>query len=142
MVLETSKDLNFIKYGKLNMLCIRNGKDVEKVAADTPAFLNDERVVKGLGMDLVTFQPNVVFKVTLDFKKPLPCVEGTAVREGTDWVLCSCMGSMAHFNKVEERLVLQQCVVSIQSNVDPLVAPFHLVLFFDDDEWQVERVYR
>jgi hypothetical protein len=52
------------------------------------------------------------------------------------------MGNMAHFNKVEERLVLQQCVVSIQSNVDPLVAPFHLVLFFDEDEWVVEKIYR
>lgn len=143
MGVDTPKELKFIKSGMLNMVCIRNGKDVDKVACDTDQIINDIRITRpgGVMLDVVTFQPNCVFKVTLDFKHALPCIESSA-RESTDWVLCACMGGTAHYNRVEERLVLQQCVVSLQSNVDPLVTPFNLVLKFDEDCWEVERIYR
>lgn len=142
--LDTTEEFNFIKWGQLNMICLRNGKEVEKVETNSEAFLSDPRVVRQQGqlMENITFQPNVVFKVTLDFDCEIVCVEGGAVRESTDWVLCSCMGNMAHFNRVEERLMLQQCVVCIPSNIDPLVTPFHLVLRFEEEQWVVERMYR
>ena len=144
--IQTTKDLKFVRHGRLNLLSLRLGKSVEKVDVDTPAFLADERVVKATGMDTITFQPNCVFKVTLDFKEPMLCVmdeHSTAVREATDWVLVSCMGNTASFNRTEERLILQFCTACIGSNVAPLLQPVHLALkFTEDNEWIVEKVYR
>lgn len=143
MGIDAPKELNFVKCGKLNLIALRNGKDVEKVATDSVEFLPNPRVVRsgGVMLDVVTFQPHCVFKVTLGFKRPLPCTE-TSARESTDWVLVSCLGTMAHYNRVEERLVLQQCVVSLQSNVEPLRGPLQMVLAFDEDEWVVEKIFR
>ena len=141
--LDAPKELNFIKTGKLNMIVVRQpNKEVTKIDTSTQQFLSNPQVVRADQMDQILFVQNAVFKVTLDFRKVLPCVEGTAVRESTDWVLCSCMGQMASYNKVDEVLVLSQCVVTVQSNVDPLVMPFSCVLKFEDDEWEVIRVSR
>lgn len=139
--LETSDDLKFFKGGKLNMVILVQNKDVTKLDTSSHAFLSNPSIVRTSTMDQVMFQPNCIFKLTVDFKRVLACVE-TAVREGTDWVLCSCPGPMAYYNKTEERLVLQQCVVSTQSTVDELSKPFIAVLRLDDDEWVLERALR
>jgi hypothetical protein len=132
-------EFSFVKGGKLNMVVARSGKSVERVPTD--AILSSEATVRSNGMDVVTFLPNVVFKFTLDFRKGLPCV-GSAVREMTDWVLCSAMGGSAHYNKVEERLLLHHCMVCIQSNVEGLLSPFHVSLKLIGEEWKVEQVWR
>lgn len=139
--IQTSDDLKFIKSGRMNMLIIVKDKEVTKIDCSSDAFLLNPLVTRSSTMDQVMFQPNVVFKLTVDFKRTFACVE-TAVRESTDWVLCSCGGGMAYFNKTEERLVLQQCVVSIQSTIDEMSKPFVAVLKLDDDEWVLERAIR
>lgn len=141
--LETTPELAFVKSGRLNMIVFKPkegpGVVVETNSAD---FLEDRRIVKTSNMDQIVFK-DCVFKVTLDFLEPMECVEETAVRESTDWVLCSCAAAHSFYSKLEKRLVLQQCTVSTQSNVAPLVEPFILVLMLeDDDEWVVERVVR
>jgi hypothetical protein len=139
---ETTPDLSFVKGGRLNMIILQQNKECTKLDASSGAFLASPVIVKSSTMDQVTFHANCVFKLTVDFKKTLPCVAETAVRESTDWVLCSCPGPMAYYNKVEDRLVLQQCVVTVQSNVDQMQRPFGAVLKLDDDEWVIEKVYR
>jgi hypothetical protein len=138
--IETPKPLKFIKGGRLNMLVIRHGKEVEKVDADSAQFLANEATVRSSGMDVITFQQNVVFKVTLDFGEARSSVAETAVRETTDWILMSCMGNMAVFNRTEERLVLQQCVAAIGTTVPELEKPIGIVLRFNDDEWLVDKI--
>jgi hypothetical protein len=138
---ETSEDLKFIKGGKLNMIILVQNKECTKIDTSSAAFLTNPNLLRSSTMDQLMFQPHCVFKITVDFKRVLPCTE-TAVRESTDWVLCSCPGSMAYFNKTEERLVLQQCVVSIQSTVEEMARPFVAVLKLDDDEWVLERAIR
>lgn len=137
---ETSEDLKFVKGGRLSMVCVRQHKEVVKVDSD-PSFLTNESVVRSSTMDAVTFQPNVVFKVTLDFRKALSCLPGS-VREATDWALLSTTGQTAVFNRIDERLLLQQCTVSTRSNVKQLEQPISMILMWADDEWVVERVYR
>lgn len=140
--LETSEELKFFKSGKLNMvLVVQKDKELTKIDTSSDAFLSNSSIIRSNSMDQIMFQPNCIFKVTIDFKKVFPCTE-TAVRESTDWVLCSCPGAMAYYNKTEERLVLQQCVVSIQSTIEELSKPFIAVLKFDDDEWILERALR
>jgi len=125
------------------MIVLRQAnKEVVRIDCSSPAFLQNPTLVRSTTMDQILFQPNCVFKVTLDFKKSLPCVEGTAVRESTDWVLCSCLGQTTHYNKTDETLTMAQCVVTVQSNVDELTTPFSLTLRFDEEEWVVERVFR
>ena len=140
MVVQTSDDLKFVKSGRLNVVCLRQGKEVEQVTSD-PSFLTNEAVIRSSSMDAVTFQQNVVFKVTLDFKKSLGCLPDS-VREATDWALLSCPGPSAVFNRVEERLVLQHCTVCTRSNVKQLEQPINLVLLWDEDDWVVERCFR
>lgn len=139
--LETTPELSFVKSGRLNMIVHKpKERDPVKIETDSSAFLEDARIVRNTNMDQVTFK-DCVFKVTLDFLEPMMCLEETAVRESTDWVLCSCAAANSFYSKVEERLVLQQCTVSLLSNVAPLVNPFILVLMLEDgDEWVVERV--
>jgi hypothetical protein len=139
--IQTSEDLKFIKSGRMNMVVLVKDKEVTKIDVSSDAFLAHPLVLRSSTMDQIMFQPNVVFKLTIDFKRTLPCIE-TAVRESTDWVLCSCSGGMAYYNKTEERLVLQQCVVSIQSTVEEMSKPFVAVLKLDDDEWILERAIR
>ncbi|RNF04114.1 hypothetical protein TraAM80_05349 [Trypanosoma rangeli] len=141
--LETTPDLAFIKKGYLNML-IHTSKEGERttVPVDSLAFLEDPRVVRSRSMDQVNFHRECVFKATLEFVEPVMCLEETAVRESTDWVLCSCGGHAAFYSPVEQRLVLQQCVVCLQSNVPELVDPFVLVLYLEGGHWLVERVLR
>jgi hypothetical protein len=139
--IQTSEDLKFVKSGRMNMIVLVKDKDVTKIDVSSDAFLQNPLVTRSSTMDQVMFQPNVVFKLTVDFKKTFACVE-TAVRESTDWVLCSCSGGMAYYNKTEERLVLQQCVVSIQSTIEEMSKPFVAVLKLDDDEWVLERAIR
>lgn len=141
MGIETTDGLEFVKSGRLNIVCLRNGKEVERLPSDGAQFLNDERVVRSSSMDVITFQPNVIFKLTLDFRKLKPCVFGS-VRENTDWVLMSTTGATAVFNRVDERLILQQCKVDVRSTVKELEAPVHVSLAFNDDEWVADRVFR
>ncbi|KEG06157.1 hypothetical protein DQ04_15591010 [Trypanosoma grayi] len=140
---ETTPDLAFVKKGMLNMLLYTNKEgECVRVPVDTLAFLEDRRFVKSRSMDQVTFTGDCVFKATLEFLEPMACIEETAVRESTDWVLCSCKGSAALYSTVEKRLVLQQCVVCLQSNIPELVDPFILVLELQEGEWLVERALR
>jgi hypothetical protein len=137
---DTTDELKFIKGGRLNLICLRQGKEVEKVEVN-PSFLNNEAVVRSTGMDAILFLPNVVFKVTLDFRKQISCIPGS-IREATDWILLSTTGQSAVFNRVEERLILQHCAVSTRSNIKQLEQPINIVLSWTDDEWIVERVFR
>ncbi|EPY32864.1 hypothetical protein STCU_01023 [Strigomonas culicis] len=141
--LETTPDLSFVKSGKLNTIVYKSKDDDPlPIAADSEAFLEDRRIIKTSNMDQVIFNKESVFKVTLDFLEPLECVAETAVRETTDWMLCSCQGANAFYSKVEKRLVLQKCGTCLQSSVRELEVSFIVVLRFDDDEWLVERVLR
>ncbi|ORC84492.1 uncharacterized protein TM35_000441480 [Trypanosoma theileri] len=140
---ETTPDLAFIKKGHLNML-IYTSKEMGavRVPVDSLDFLEDTRLVRNKSMDQINFSNDCVFKVTLEFIESMPCMEETAVRESTDWVLCSCKGSTAFYSPVEKRLVLQQCFVCVQSNIPELEAPFILVLYLEENEWLVERALR
>jgi hypothetical protein len=131
-----SEGLQFIKGGKLNMLCLRVNKEVVKIDASTPAFLTNEAIIHGQGMDRIDFVPHVHFKVTLEFFEAYETVPGS-MREAADWVLCSCPGNMASFNKTTQRLELRQCVVCMATSVAPLSTPFRMTLGFDEDEWVV-----
>lgn len=141
--LETTPDLAFVKSGKLNTIIYKPKEgDPIAIAADSEQFLEDKRLIKTSNMDQVIFNKETVFKMTLDFLDPLECVAETAVRETTDWMLCSCVGTNAFYSKVEKRLVLQKCSTCLQSSVRELEMPFIIVLLLDDDEWLVERVLR
>lgn len=137
---ETSPALAFIKQGILNTIVYHGKEGIEAISTADAAFLEDERIVRSANMDHVNFRGTCVFKVTLDFVEPMECVEATAVRESTDWVLCSCSGTHAIYSKVDQRLVLQQCKVSTMSTVEELSMPFVIYLLLDDDEWVVERI--
>ncbi|RHW72864.1 hypothetical protein DPX39_040082600 [Trypanosoma brucei equiperdum] len=139
---ETSPDLAFIKRGHLNMLIHTKDGERRLVPVDSLAFIDDPQLVRGRTMDRVNFNNECVFKVTLEFTEPIPCMEEIAVREMTDWVLCSCKGNYSFYSPVEKLLVLQNCMVCVQSNVLPLVDPFILVLFYDVGSWVVERVLK
>ncbi|CCW65446.1 unnamed protein product [Phytomonas sp. EM1] len=139
--LETSPDLDFIKSGHLSMVIYREKEELTRIPSEPNSLLSEPRIIRAANMDNITFK-DCVFKITLDFVEPMECMEETAVRETTDWVLCSCNAGDAFYSKTEERLVLQQCKVSLKSNVPQLVAPFIVVLCFKDDEWVVERVLR
>lgn len=139
---ETSADLKFIKSGRLNMVILTQNKECTKIDVSSDAFLSNSLLIRANTMDQILFQPHCVFKLTLDLKQIMPCVAETAVRESTDWILCSCSGQMAHYQKLENRLVLQQCVVSLQSTIEELSRPFVAVLKLDDDEWVLERALR
>lgn len=140
---QTSEDLSFIKGGRLNIVAVRknNNKETEQVNFEPGFLLTNEATVRSSTMDAVLFNPNVVFKVTLDFKRALPCLPGSS-REAADWVLLTAMGSTALFNKTEERLLLQMCEVRTLTNVKNMQHPVQIVLAWDEDEWVVERVFR
>ncbi|KAG5497728.1 hypothetical protein JKF63_03994 [Porcisia hertigi] len=140
--LETIPELRFVQGGLLNMILFNGANEIQKIAVDSPAFLEDKRVVRSTNMDQVTFSKNIIFKVTLDFAEAMPCIPDIAVRETTDWMLLSCAGTHAYYSTVDQRLVLQQCKASLQSNIPELEFPVSLTLRFDDDEWLVERVTR
>jgi hypothetical protein len=138
--INTPHELRFIQSGKLNMLIVRSGKEISKVDAYTDEFLTNPQVVARDSMDQTTFLPNIVFKVTLDFSKPKVCVQETAIREATDWVLCSCMGGGVRYDKTAQRLIMQSVVVCVQSNVKQLELPFGCVLVYTGKEWEVEAI--
>ncbi|CAD2213494.1 hypothetical protein AGDE_01271 [Angomonas deanei] len=140
--LETTPDLAFVKSGDLNVIIFKTKEEQIPISVTSEEFLEDKRIIKSSNMDQVTFNKDTIFKATLDFIEPVNCVVETAVRESTDWMLCSCVGTNAFYSKVEKRLVLQQCTMSLQSTVRELEAPFIIVLYFDDDQWIVERVLR
>lgn len=141
--LETTPDLAFVSKGVLNMILMKgDGDELMSIETSTQAFLDDRRLVKSSNMDQILFQKQCTFKVTLEFMEAMMCIPETAVRESTDWVLCSCSGANTYYSKVEERLVLQQCQVVLQSNIEELEDPFILVLLHDEDQWVVERVLR
>lgn len=140
--LETTSDLAFVSKGTLNMILVKNGDDLLQLPVNSNEFLEDRRIVKTSNMDQVVFQKTCTFKVTLEFFESMMCIPETAVRESTDWVLCSCSGANAFYSKIEQRLVLQQCTVTLLSNIEQLEDPFILVLLKEDDEWLVERVLR
>eukprot|EP00744_Colponema_vietnamica_P005124 GILI01007536.1.p1 GENE.GILI01007536.1~~GILI01007536.1.p1 ORF type:complete len:158 (-),score=13.84 GILI01007536.1:54-491(-) len=134
--------LKYITGGRLNMVVLRANKEVSRIDTSSNLFLGDRSIVKHDTMDRVSFLPCAVFKVTLDFKKEQLCLLETSNRETTDWVLMSCMGNNAFYDKTTQRLLLQQCAVCLQTNVPDLIMPVGLVLRFDDDEWIVEQVCR
>eukprot|EP00758_Cryptobia_borreli_P015041 Tbor_TRINITY_DN5983_c1_g3::TRINITY_DN5983_c1_g3_i1::g.18651::m.18651 len=140
--IDTPHELRFITGGILNMIALRNNKQVTQVNAYTETILTDPTIVRHTSMDNITFLPNAVFKVTLDFSKLKVCMAETAVREATDWVLCSCLGSDVYYDKTSLLLVLQQCMVCIQSNVKQLEMPFGLEMRYEDEMWEVVRVFR
>eukprot|EP00759_Apiculatamorpha_spiralis_P033949 PhF_6_TR35054/c0_g1_i1/m.51077 len=137
-----SKQFDFVKSGYLNMVVLRNQRDCERIP--TESFLNNDAILRASTLDSITFRDNTVFKFTLEFRKPIPCVEETAVRENTDWVLASCPGHLAQYNKVEERLVLQNCSVSISSTIEPLLEPFCVSMRLDPEkgEWLLDLIWR
>lgn len=139
---ETSPELDFVRGGTLNTLIYKDGEELVCIPVDSAAFLEDKRAVRSSNMDQITFSKNVVFKVTLDFVEPMACTPEIAVRETTDWMLMSCPGTNAYYATVDQRLVLQQCKSSLQSNIPELAYPITLVLYLDDDQWLVERVLR
>lgn len=116
-----------------------NGKETEQVSFEPSFLLTNEATVRASGMDAVIFHPNVVFKVTLEFRKSLPCLPGST-RETTDWVLLTSMDAL--FNKTEECLLLQRCEVRTLTNVEKMQHPVQIALRWDEDEWIVERVFR
>lgn len=134
--------LKFITSGRLNMVVLRANKEVTRIDASTTDFLHNRSIVKQDTMDRVSFLPCAVFKVTLEFKREQLCILETSNRETTDWVLMSCMGNNAFYDKTTQRLLLQQCAVCLQTNIPDLVMPVGLVLKFNDDEWIVEQVCR
>lgn len=140
--LETTPDLSFVASGLLNMVIFKSGDELVRIAVDSEEYLEDRRIIKTSTMDQVVFNQNCTFKVTLEFIESKMCIPETAVRESTDWVLCTCNGTNAFFSKSEQRLVLQHCMVTLQSNIEELEDPFILVLVQDDDQWVVERVLR
>lgn len=140
--LETLPEFSFVKGGLLNVILLNAKDELEKVDANTNAFLDDKRVVRSTNMDQTTFVKDCVFKVTLDFVEPMECIPETAARETTDWMLCSCSGANAYYAKVDQRLVLQRCTASLQSNIRQLEVPFMLILYYEDEEWLVERMLR
>jgi len=140
--LETLPEFSFVSGGVLNTILLKSKDELERIAVDSPAFLEDRRIVRSANMDQITFAKECVFKVTLDFVEPIECIPETAARETTDWMLCSCIGTNARYAKVDQRLVLDRCTTSLQSNIRPLEVPFMLILYFEDDEWLVERVLR
>eukprot|EP00796_Vickermania_ingenoplastis_P009711 gene9711-6807_t len=133
--LMTTPDLAFVAKGILNMILMQGGDELVRIPSDSEEFLEDRRIVKSSTMDQVVFQKNCTFKVTLEFLESMMCIPETAVRESTDWVLCSCNGANTFYSKIEQRLVLQQCSVTLESNIEELEDPFILVLLRDDDEW-------
>lgn len=142
MPVNVPDDLAFVKNGRLNVIAVRNGKSVEAVACDSTLFLGNALVVRTQSMDMVTFHPNVVFKVTLDFSETLQCAPNSFGRETSDWILLSCSGQNASYNANEERLTLLYCMACIESKVEAFLRPVNLVLKFDEDCWIVEKVYR
>lgn len=140
--LEATPELEFVEKGALNLILVKIGDDLVQIPLDSNDFLEDRRIVKNSNMDQVLFQKTCTFKVTLEFFESMMCIPETAVRESTDWVLCSCSGANAFYSKIEQRLVLQQCTVTLQSNIEQLEDPFILVLLKEEDEWLVERVLR
>ncbi|KPI85703.1 hypothetical protein ABL78_5235 [Leptomonas seymouri] len=139
---DTSPDLDFVRGGTLNTIIYRDGEELQQLPVDSADFLEDKRAVRSTNMDQVTFSKNIVFKVTLDFVEPMACTPEIAVRETTDWMLMSCPGTNAYYATVDQRLVLQQCKSSLQSNIPELEFPITIVLYLDDDQWLVERVLR
>ncbi|KPA74535.1 hypothetical protein ABB37_09187 [Leptomonas pyrrhocoris] len=139
---ETSPELDFVRGGTLNTIVYREGEELQRLPVDSAAFLEDKRAVRSSNMDQITFSKNIVFKVTLDFVEPMACMPEIAVRETTDWMLMTCPGTSAYYATVDQRLVLQQCQSSLQSNIPELTYPITIILYLDDDQWLVERVLR
>ncbi|CCD14992.1 hypothetical protein, unlikely [Trypanosoma congolense IL3000] len=140
--LQTDPEFSFIKKGHLNVIIHTKDGEQKMVPADSAAFIDNPQLTRSRTMDQVNFNNECIFKVTLDFAEPIPCIEETAVREMTDWVLCSCKGNNAFYSPVEKRLVLQNCTVCLQSNVRQLLDPFVVVLCLDEETWVVERVLK
>eukprot|EP00760_Papus_ankaliazontas_P028701 PhM_4_TR3868/c0_g1_i1/m.52614 len=136
------QDFSFVKAGTLNMVLLRNGRECEKIPIES--FLMSDQSVRTSSIDGITFREHVVFKFTLEFKPNQPCLEETAVRENTDWVLASCPGTYAQFNKVEERLIFQACRVCILSTVAGLEDQFCCSFRLDGvkGEWVLDMIWR
>eukprot|EP01063_Lacrimia_lanifica_P013792 TRINITY_DN20398_c0_g1_i1.p1 TRINITY_DN20398_c0_g1~~TRINITY_DN20398_c0_g1_i1.p1 ORF type:complete len:150 (+),score=48.33 TRINITY_DN20398_c0_g1_i1:55-504(+) len=128
--------------GYLVMVIVKKGRHtLEKVA---PAdLLTTDDVIRSQQMNTVYFKHNTLWKVNLDFKKPLRCI-GQAVRETTDWILCHAEGRHVRLDINEKRLYLDGCTPCIASSVRELMEPFNIVLTRADkgDDWVVTSVYR
>eukprot|EP00754_Rhynchopus_humris_P004837 Rhum_TRINITY_DN12428_c1_g1::Rhum_TRINITY_DN12428_c1_g1_i1::g.51897::m.51897 len=128
--------------GYLVMVIVKKGRhNLEKVGPGE--LLTGDNVIRNQQMNTVYFHDNTLWKVNLDFKKPLRCV-GYAVRETTDWVLCDTKGLNVRLDVNERKLYLDNCTVCLASNVKELTQPFNIVLTKADkgDDWLVTQVYR
>ncbi len=147
---ENKKTFPYIQRGKLNMVCLRDNR--ESVLADNATseeFLQNPKVVRSAGLDRIDFHPNVSFKVTLDFKtakdtlNAVECAERNlpyTVREVTDWMLLTCLGHNAFYDRNLKKLVLMHCVANVSVTHD-MLHPITIILGFDEDEWIAERVF-
>jgi len=140
--MSTKSAYDFVKSGVINICVSRNGREVERVPLEQ--LLTDERIIRSSSIDSLTFRENAVFKFTLEFKKSLPCLEETAVREQTDWILASCPGQAAQYNKIEERLILQACHATVSSTVAGLEDQFCTSFRMDPQkgEWVLDLIWR
>lgn len=137
---DNKRTFPYIWRGKLNMVCYRErNRESTPIEANTEEFLTHDRIVRGQSLDRIEFQPNVAFKVTLDFKEAKETLPGST-RETTDWMLLSCNGDRAFYDRNMKKLVLQHCTPSVSVTAD-MVYPLTIIMSFDEDEWIAERVF-
>ncbi len=137
---ENRRSYNYIARGKLNLICEVQNREVKPVGdVSTQDFLTNTSIVRQTTLDVITFQPHAQFKVTLDLKEAKEC-QWPSTREMTDWILFSCNGNAAFYDRNEEKLVLQQCLAKTSCNQEMSV-PLTIILKFDEDEWIAERVF-
>eukprot|EP01060_Flectonema_neradi_P021657 TRINITY_DN2943_c1_g1_i1.p1 TRINITY_DN2943_c1_g1~~TRINITY_DN2943_c1_g1_i1.p1 ORF type:complete len:154 (+),score=14.31 TRINITY_DN2943_c1_g1_i1:42-503(+) len=128
--------------GYLVMVIVKKGRhNLEKVSPGE--LLSGDNVIRTQQMNTVYFHYNTLWKVNLDFKKPLECT-GQAVRETTDWILVHTEGRNVRLDVSERKLYLENCVPCIASAVKELLEPFNIVLTKSEkgDDWLVTQVSR
>eukprot|EP01064_Diplonema_japonicum_P017029 TRINITY_DN25081_c0_g1_i1.p1 TRINITY_DN25081_c0_g1~~TRINITY_DN25081_c0_g1_i1.p1 ORF type:complete len:171 (+),score=21.96 TRINITY_DN25081_c0_g1_i1:56-514(+) len=128
--------------GYLVMVIVKKGRhNLEKVAPGD--ILTGDSVIRSQQMNTVYFQYNTLWKVNLDFKKPVRCI-GNAVRETTDWILCHTEGRYARLDINERKIYLDNCTPCIASTVKQLIEPFSIILTKSEkgENWLVSKVYR
>eukprot|EP01059_Diplonema_ambulator_P033811 TRINITY_DN723_c1_g2_i1.p1 TRINITY_DN723_c1_g2~~TRINITY_DN723_c1_g2_i1.p1 ORF type:complete len:153 (+),score=33.15 TRINITY_DN723_c1_g2_i1:59-517(+) len=128
--------------GYLVMVIVKKGRhNLEKVPPSE--ILTGDSVIRSQQMNTVYFHYNTLWKINLDFKKPVRCV-GNAVRETTDWLLCHTEGGCVRLDINERKIYLDNCVPCVASTVKQLTKPFNIVLTKSEknDDWLVSKVYR
>ncbi len=146
---DNKRTFPYIWRGKLNMACLRENRESTGVEVSNEEWLNNSKLVRGQSLDRVEFSPQVAFKVTLDFKEVketlnmVECEERGMpfnTRETTDWILLTCIGDRAFYDRNMKKLVLLHCVASSSVTHD-FMYPCTVILSFEEDEWTAERVF-